>query len=592
MFSYPTLISFYVILLSSFIRYTVSEEECGFEKYKLKTFEKLEEEGEKSLRFLQAQPYEQIRILIDYTTLDGLNTISDELKSNVKKVVEGAKSVIESIIQLKRLTKKIRISKCNKYISIAEDIQTVGVEADLIIFPFVDTEMQGATKAFASTCVISSRNSRPVAGFIGFTKNLNSDKINWLDYYTNIAVHELTHVLGFNSDLFDAFVDENDNAIPINKTLQEIEVDGVKRKIIVSPKALEAARKHFNCPELRGIELENQGGLGTIGSHWESRIMLTEFMVGFTYDEATLSDITLAFLEDSGWYKTNYYTGGLFRYGKNAGCSFINDKCIINEKVNFNNEFCNNKNAPFCTAGRLNKGFCYINNYPSNIDPSYRYFKALNKGGLSFTDFCPVSGVPPNEDSFLPWNCMTGIKGQYPSDFEESISINSGCFMSSLINKENESKYLPSTKAICYEYQCNYVSYKYNVTIGNNSFECPTKGGFIEVEDYAGVFECAPFYLICTSETRCNGLVDCVMKKALQVYNIPSDLYTNDDIKLTPEGKDSDTNDTNNTNNTNDTNDTNDINDTNDKEPKQPSSSSYISFINKFLIFAFLFILF
>ena len=33
-----------------------------------------------------------------------------------------------------------------------------------------------------------------------------------------------------------------------------------------------------------------------------------------------ISEITLALLEDSGWYKANYYTGGLMRFGKNKGC--------------------------------------------------------------------------------------------------------------------------------------------------------------------------------------------------------------------------------------------------------------------------------
>jgi hypothetical protein len=520
---------FLFFLFSLLINFTIAEEECGFEKYKLKTFHKFEEE-EKSLRILQNQQYEPIRIVVDYTTLESQSSLSDQLKSKIKQVVESAKSVIQNIIKVKRLTQKIMISRCNTNISIADEIKNGGVNADLIIFPFVDTDMQGTTQAYASTCVISTRNSRPIAGFIGFTKNLNFQKNNWLDYFTNIAVHELTHVLGFNSDIFEAFVDENDKPIPIQNTLQEIEVEGLKRKIIVSPKALEAARKHFNCPDLKGIELENQGGQGTLGSHWESRVMLTDYMIGFTYDETALSEITLAFLEDTGWYKTNYYTGGLFRYGKNAGCSFTNDKCIIDEKVLFKNEFCDNRNAPFCSAGKINKGFCYINDYSTNLDPNYQYFKALNEGGLTFTDYCPVSAVPTNTDSFLPWNCMTGIKGQYPEEFGELISTNSACFMSSLISKQFESMFNSvSTKAICYQYSCNFDTKKYNITIGKNMFECPSKGGFVEVEDYSGVFECPPFYLICTSETRCFNLADCVMKKALPVeYSIDNSISTDE----------------------------------------------------------------
>ena len=32
------------------------------------------------------------------------------------------------------------------------------------------------------------------------------------------------------------------------------------------------ARAHFNCQSLPGLELENQGGTATAGSHWEKRI--------------------------------------------------------------------------------------------------------------------------------------------------------------------------------------------------------------------------------------------------------------------------------------------------------------------------------
>lgn len=35
----------------------------------------------------------------------------------------------------------------------------------------------------------------------------------------------------------------------------------------------EEARKHFDCPVLEGMELENQGGMGTELNHWEKRLL-------------------------------------------------------------------------------------------------------------------------------------------------------------------------------------------------------------------------------------------------------------------------------------------------------------------------------
>ena len=42
---------------------------------------------------------------------------------------------------------------------------------------------------------------------------------------------------------------------------------------LVTPTALKKAREFFGCPNLNGVELENQGGQGTAGSHWEKRIL-------------------------------------------------------------------------------------------------------------------------------------------------------------------------------------------------------------------------------------------------------------------------------------------------------------------------------
>ena len=113
--------------------------------------------------------------------------------------------------------------------------------------------------------------------------------------------------------LFPYFIDENGNKRPEDFTTATININGIDRKVIKSPKVLEAAKKHFGCNDVKGIELGNLGG--TDGS--QARIMLGDFMIGETYGENVISEITLALFEDSGWYKiNNLFTGGLFKYGK------------------------------------------------------------------------------------------------------------------------------------------------------------------------------------------------------------------------------------------------------------------------------------
>ena len=107
----------------------------------------------------------------------------------------------------------------------------------------------------------------------------------------------------------------------IDNILMKKVIRGVERTLIKTPKVVERSKKYFNCDSLEGLELEDQGGQGSSISHWEQRILLGDYMGAVIYqEEMAISEFTLALLEDSGWYKPKYYTGGLFRFGKNKGC--------------------------------------------------------------------------------------------------------------------------------------------------------------------------------------------------------------------------------------------------------------------------------
>ncbi|CAH8587042.1 unnamed protein product [Schistosoma curassoni] len=68
----------------------------------------------------------------------------------------------------------------------------------------------------------------------------------------------------------------------------------------VTPAMLEEARKHFNCPNLDGVDIENEGGQGTFGTHFEKRVVGDETMAGVTGVKTVMSRLTLAFFTDSG----------------------------------------------------------------------------------------------------------------------------------------------------------------------------------------------------------------------------------------------------------------------------------------------------
>ena len=75
----------------------------------------------------------------------------------------------------------------------------------------------------------------------------------------------------FTESLFDKFIDADGEQIPLEDVVQTtIDGDRVVKKI-VTPTVVEKAREHFRCGSLDGAELEDEGGPGTAGSHWESR---------------------------------------------------------------------------------------------------------------------------------------------------------------------------------------------------------------------------------------------------------------------------------------------------------------------------------
>lgn len=121
--------------------------------------------------------------------------------------------------------------------------------------------------------------------------------------------HEILHALGFSVSLYAFFRDENGNPRTprkpdtgkpyLNEKLQihqwsnttirkiirdkwQVKGGNIKKEInvMVTPRVVEEIRNHFNCSELEGAELEDQGGEGTALTHWEKRILENEAMTG------------------------------------------------------------------------------------------------------------------------------------------------------------------------------------------------------------------------------------------------------------------------------------------------------------------------
>ena len=197
---------------------------------------------------------------------------------------------------------------------------------DLYIFVRFGSKSEMGENVLASAIAryYDPNSGQPLIGLVNINKDVDYTKEKSKQYFESIIIHEFTHILGFSMYNFLIFYK--------NIFLRKDKY-GIIRAYINSTKVVNVARKYFNCSEIDGVELEEIGGLGTAFSHWEARILLGEYINGVIYtEEQVISEFTLALLEDTGYYKANYYTGGLMRYGKNKGWDLFLINALIMEK--------------------------------------------------------------------------------------------------------------------------------------------------------------------------------------------------------------------------------------------------------------------
>ena len=495
----------------------------------------------------ETNDYNPIRIYPDFSYIKDQSKVNSNL-SKIEQLIED--SLKNTIKLVQKLIKVIPLSDpINKITS--EDLfqwgfhsnnfnkalleSGSGVEADLIILlRFLGIKEENLLKdnEFASISnkfILNEITKRPIVGVIYLNSNIDLNLENVDIYLKYIFLHELTHILGFHYDLFQYFPGGLQNTI---KTKKEKRTNKEK-KFITTPKVVNFAKKYYNCDKIDGVELEDQHDIPW--SHWEARILLGEYMTSSPYTpEQVVSEFTLALLEDSGWYKANYFTGGLMRFGKNKGCNFLNNDCANKAtlKSNFKSEFCDfdEGNQPTCSSGRQSRTYCksYIGLNEKNYKRFGAWFGRIN------ADNCPVSDVEIEEEKKIYYvgNCKYG-NGKYGTHnnfgnenlsnenfmkiLGEKYGSNSFCALSNIlpeIEREKHKSFIDSPRAICYPMFCSSKSL--TIQIFDEFIVCPREGGKVQLSGkYSGYILCPDYNLICTGTQFCNDMFDCIEKESL-----------------------------------------------------------------------------
>jgi len=499
----------YILYLFLIIIQIITCWKCGADQLKIKP--KGIDLAKYSNKRKLASSYSAIRIMADYSNLRATSGISDSTIEQVKQLIDETCNEFSKILEVVPIGTQLSIGEDDiKYSCDVDNIgsgyQSYFLFSDLVIFPTFDSTLATNVLAAAGMCMYLTESIRPIYGVLLINPNLSFSKRNTNLYMKNLFFHELTHVLVFSPELFS------------NLGMMTTRIfDGSFVSFINSPKVLTTARQHFNCTSLNGVPLENQGGSGSAGSHWEARYLLGDYMISSDYFDNVISDITLALFEDSGIYKVNYYSGGLFKFGKNMGCEFFDNKCLEGGNTAFKNEFCTVNSEYICSRTKISRGQCILNEYSSTIPKRYRYFSDSDVGGFEPANYCPVSNTVSQSSDYYHASCRVGSTS-LSSDFGEVIGNSSFCFLSSLL--PSNSQLSSSSRAICYQVECDSENKQIIVNIGNNKVYCPTDGGTIDnPSGFKGSINCPEYYEICGQETEnegeiCNDMYDCFDKKA------------------------------------------------------------------------------
>lgn len=425
-------------------------------------------------------------------------------------------------------------------------------EADLVLYVnIVDCGPgTGGTQAYATACNMDEYD-KPLSGVLNFCNGRIDTRPEKEQEEVYTAMHEVIHVLGFSFDRipFYRFPDGSPRTprgtdgrpswrgdyrdiVSTNSTnrrkaeeLGLLKVDNHNGAVTVYlslPGVTSFVRQHFGCASAPGAAVERSGGDGTVGSHWEDSFFRSELMTSEIEERRTmLSGLTLALLEDTGWYRARYDHAELLRWGKGSGCAFFEERCL--QRVGQNpatligsipGYFCESDKDQ-CTWDFQGFGRCII---PSQAGDSSLSAPELDSLNLLLAETCPV--VKEYTDSDCTVQLSDGVRRDY---LGEVYGMESRCFHDAPL----ANRWTGTRRPGCYKRACvqsdSASSLQLYVQVGSKLLNC-TAGGKHAVQGFQNKFTCPDPAFIPQYCTPLHGQEDWVPYTS--VAQIPSDAAT------------------------------------------------------------------
>lgn len=422
-----------------------------------------------------------IRLSVDWSQA------SDSTQSKYNKTLESAFTYYSNSLSVHSITSESSWDSyfdfSNSYCESFSVYSGVPIQSsDFLMMILEEYDEEASYIARATSCAYDPVTLQPIAGLILLNLPMMNNREE--DQLIMIFTHEVAHSLGFASSHMLNYQKPDGSRYAYDELFAKKSYRGISDLLFLkTPNVLKRARIAFDCEDLPGLQLENQGDPASASSHWESRIMRTEFMnPQIVPHNAVFSDLTLALFEDSGWYMPDYSYAGNITWGFKAGCEFHEQKCISDKEKPRFDEFCSDQLAEsLCSGNLLDKGICFMREYDEEISREYRYFDDFKLGGNLYTDYCPiVTGTI---------NCRTLRLGnkEYGEEFCEECRCIEGTY--------SKSKELERVQGTCHRIDC--IDGNVYITIGTVSVKCSKTGEWVKVKGFKGKLKCPDMEKVC-----------------------------------------------------------------------------------------------
>lgn len=436
-------------------------------------------------RMLSSFGRQNIRIQAFYDLEWAIEEAASKIRDHM---VPAVISYLQTTLKVNRLTRNLVLSaeqlKQSEVDFAPAYLMTEGVAADLIIF--ISGNLTNlAVMADSRAYILDERNNRPLVGKLNYNRFKNWEAMDDYTYELHLitTLHEFVHMLGFSKNLYSYFINPETER-QMDFITRTGKVNDYNTLILRLEPLRIKLRAHFNCSVIDGAYLENQGTSQNVASHFERRVFYNELMTAAGIEDRRISEFSLAVLEGSGWYTPDYSMAEPIFWGKGAGCAFLQEKCIDeNKKARFGEFFCDNRDELGCTFTGQSKGMCGPTIEQGRLIPSAMdYFRDQVPIADPFADNCPYFKTVNHLSCDNPKNQEVAV---IPG---EKYGAGSMCFSGTLSQGDE----LPYTSLYCMKKTCEEKApgqFALGIEVDGSKYYC-SDGESLKIKGYNGHLNC------------------------------------------------------------------------------------------------------